>query len=317
MVPEEKVLTNRLDVTPWPYPAVTWDVIRGSRQVGKPNVPNSEAHIVPRLGISQNSAAFLYYREKKVFSPTSIHWLRSPGSIQNIQNAETAVMRDVNDLNERCDNLVEWACWQALSGHLNFATDDVVCSVDYKLPATHTPTVVNEWGATGTTVAQIVGNVQAWKRLIRRDGRVKATEAWCTELTMTLILAAFTRASQTLLSDRMRDAYYADGVIPGFMGLDWNEVESQYDSDENGTMALFLPDYALAITNLQANRPMEIMHGPTADDSAPEGFTGKFSKTWKDEDPSARQVLLELNFLPIITRPEQVVYCSDVGAGGS
>ena len=51
--PENLVLSNSLPKTPWPYPSVTWDVIKGSRMVAKPNVPNSEAHIVPRLGVSQ------------------------------------------------------------------------------------------------------------------------------------------------------------------------------------------------------------------------------------------------------------------------
>lgn len=312
--PETLVLSNSLPRTPWPYPSVTWDVVRGSRMVGRPNVPNSEAHIVPRLGISQQSASFLYYREKKVFEPTTLHWLRAPGSIQNIQNAEQAVMREVADLNLRCDNLVEWACWQALTGTLSFAYDDVVATVDYQLPATHLPaTPAAHWSDVATTPAQMVGNVQAWKRLISRDGRVRATTAWATELTMTYIMAAFARASQTLMSDRMRDAYYADGILPGFMGLNWNEVESQYDTDAAGTTALFLPDKALVIANLDEGRPIEIMEGPTADDEAPDGFTGKFTKTWQEKDPSARQVLLELSFLPIIRRPEQLVYVADVG----
>ena len=43
-------MLNRLDQTPWPYPSVTWDVIKGSRMVAKPNVPNSEAHVIGRLG---------------------------------------------------------------------------------------------------------------------------------------------------------------------------------------------------------------------------------------------------------------------------
>lgn len=312
--PESLVLSAELPRTPWPYPSVTWDVIRGSRTIGRPNVPNSEAHIVPRLGISQVSAAFLYYREKKVFEPTTLHWLRAAGSLSNIQNAEAAVLREVQDLNLRLDNLIEWSCWQALTGVLAFAYDDVVSTVNYQLPSSHLPSAPsNGWSNTSTTVAQMVGNVQAWKRLISRDGRVKATEAWCTELTMTYILGAFARASQTLLSDRMRDAYYATGVLPGFMGLDWNEVESQYDVDAAGTTALFLPDGALAITNLDDNRPMEIMEGPTADDEAPEGFTGKFTKTWQEKDPSARQILLECHFLPIIRRPEQFVYVASVG----
>ena len=312
--PETLVLTNKLPTTPWPYPTVTWDVIRGSRTIGRPNVPNSEAHIVPRLGISQQSASFLYYREKKVFEPTTLHWLRAPGSLSNIQNAEQAVMREVTDLNQRLSNLIEWSCWKALSGTLTFQYDDVVANVNYQLPATHLPsTPSNGWSNTATTVPQIVGNVQAWKRLIFRDGRVKPTEAWATELTMTYIMAAFSRAAQTLMSDRMRDAYYADGVLPGFMGLDWNSVESQYDIDPAGTTALFLPDGALAITNFDDNRPMEIMEGPTADDEAPEGFTGRFTKTWQEKDPSARQILLENSFLPIIRRPEQFVYVANVG----
>jgi hypothetical protein len=312
--PETLVLKNKLPTTPWPYPSVTWDVIRGSRMIGRPNVPNSEAHIVPRLGISQQSAGFLYYREKKVFEPTTLHWLRQPGSLTNIANAEQAVMREVTDLNQRLDNLIEWSCWQAISGVLAFQYDDVVANVDYQLPASHLPsTPAAGWSQSTTTVAQIVGNVQAWKRLINRDARIKPTEAYCTELTMTYVMAAFARAAQTLMSDRMREAYYASGVLPGFMGLDWIEVESQYDIDNIGTTALFLPDGALVIANLGDNRPMEVMEGPSADDEAPQGFTGRFTKTWQEKDPSARQILLEDNFLPIIRRPEQIVYVEDVG----
>lgn len=77
-VPESLVMLNRLDQTPWPYPTATWDVVKGSPLVAKPNVPNSEAHIVARLGRSQESAAFIYLREKKVFEPTTLHWLTNP-----------------------------------------------------------------------------------------------------------------------------------------------------------------------------------------------------------------------------------------------
>lgn len=60
VTPQTMVLLNRLDQTPWPFPSATWDVIKGSRAVAKPNVPNSEAHIIARLGRSQESAAFIY-----------------------------------------------------------------------------------------------------------------------------------------------------------------------------------------------------------------------------------------------------------------
>lgn len=313
--PEQLVMSRTLPKTPWPYPSVTWDVIKGSRQIAKPNVPNSEAHIVPRLGVSQESAQFVYLREKKVFEPTTLHWLRAPGSLTNKQNAEQAVLREVRDLNLRIDNFVEWCCWQALTGTLVLDFPDVQATVDYKFPASHKPTVGTSW-ATATPV-QIVNDIKAWKRLVSRDARVAANDVWLTEATLDRIFNAFVaNGSQpaNLLSDRMKDQYYATSTLPGFLGLNWHTVDSFYDTDA-GTPTMFLPDDALIIANLKEGRAMEIMEGPTADDEASDGYTGKFTKTWKEKDPSARQFLIEYHFLPVITRPEQIVYVADVAPG--
>jgi hypothetical protein len=313
-VPETLALSSALPRSANPFPTVTWDIIRGSRTVGKPNVPNAEAHIVPRLGRSQKSASFIYFREKKVFSPTTLHWIRALGQTGSLQNAEDAIMREVTELNTRCDNLVEWACWQAMSGTLAFTYPDVAGSIDYDFRSTHKPTAGVAWSS--ATAMNIVNDIIAWKRLIQRDARVPAKEAWSTEVTMQRIFNAFatgaTSSAAGLLSDNMKDQFYKTGILPGFMGLDWRTVEGQYDTD-TGSTALFLPDGALALTNLTDGRPMELLNGPTADDQAPNGFTGKFTKTWQEEDPSARQILLELNFLPIITKPDQIVYVSNVG----
>lgn len=313
--PENLIMLNRVRKPSWPYPVAQWDVIRGSRSVAKPNVPNSEAHIVPRLGRSQESAAFVYLREKKVFEPTTIHWLRTPGSLA-ARNAEQAVMREIGDLNQRFDNFAEYCLWQALTGNLVLDYPDVQANVNYQFPTSHKPaSVAASWA--GATPKQIVANIRAWKRLINRDGRVPAKEAYATELTIQYIFDSFATTGATnfmggtLLSDRMKDEYYKTGMLPGFMGLDWNATESVYETD-GGTETLFLPDNALIIANLTDNNPMELLIGPTADDDAPENFTGKFAKTWKEKDPSARQYLLEWIFLPIITRPEQIVYVADV-----
>lgn len=313
--PEALVLSNSLPKTPWPYPSVTWDVIKGSRMIAKPNVPNSEAHIVPRLGVSQESAAFIYLREKKVFEPTTLHWLRAPGSLNNTKNAEAAVLREVKDLNQRIDNFVEWSCWQAMTGTLVLDYNDVQATVDYKIPASHKPTVTTSW-ATATPV-QIISDIKAWKRLIARDARVPATDAYLTDPTMDRIFNAFAANGSVpanLLSDRMKDEFYKSGTLPGFLGLNWHTIESFYDSDA-GAATQFVADDALFITNLKEGRAMEIMEGPTADDEAPDGHTGKFTKTWKEKDPSARQFLIEYSELPVISRPEQIVSISDVAPG--
>ena len=314
VAPESLVMLGRVPKTSWPFPSVTWDVIRGSRMVAKPNVPNSEAHIVPRLGRSQESAAFVYLREKKVFEPTTLHWLRTPGEIAST-NAEKAVMREVADLNQRLDNFAEFTIWGAMKGELVLDYPDVQTTVDYQLPASHKPDPGTGWDT--ATPQQIVSDIRAWKRLIARDGRVPAREAFATELTLSYIFDAFATTGAAnfpggqLLSDRMKDNYYAQGTLPGFMGLEWKTVETVYD-DDLGVSTLFVPDNALFIGNYTDQRPIELMVGPTADDEAPSGFTGKFSKTWKDKDPSARQFLIEWNILPVVTRPEQMVYVDDV-----
>lgn len=321
MAPENLVMLNRAPKTPHPFPVANWDVLRGSRAIARPNVPNSEAHIVPRLSRSQESAAFVYLREKKVFEPTTLHWLRAPGQLA-ASNAEQAVMREINDLNQRYDNFAEFMMWKMFSGKLVLDYVDVQATVDYKLPASHQPAPAVSW-ATATPV-QIVNDIRAWKRIIRRNGRVEAKEAFATEVTVQHIFDSFatnTSGVGSLLSDRMRDSYYSTGTIPGFMNLQWNLVEAVYDASGAGYTAsptdpgdetLFLSDNGLLMGNFTENRPYHLIEGPTADDEAPEHFTGKFAKTWKDKDPSARQYLLEWNLLPVMERPEQFVWVDSV-----
>lgn len=316
-VAENLVLLNSVPRSPWPFPSATWDVIKGSRMVAKPNVPNSEAHIVPRLGRSQESAAFVYLREKKVFEPTTLHWLRTPGELAAI-NAEKAVLREVNDLNQRFDNFAEFCLWSALTGTMTFNYPDVQANVDYKFAASHKPHPATGWNT--ATPQSIVADIRAWKRIIQREGRVPVRDAYATELTIAYIFDSFathgvanTFLGGTLLSDRMKDQYYTTGVLPGFLGINWNPVEQVYE-DDNFNLTLFVPDNALFLGNYTDNRPIEMLDGPTADDEAPEQFTGKFAKTWKDHDPSARQYLVEWSLFPIVTRPEQMMYIADVTA---
>lgn len=328
--PESHELLSRIPSTPHPFPTVQWEIIRGSRAVARPNVPNSEAHIVPRLGRSSASAAFVYLREKKVFEPTTLHWLRqAANSVSELSNtrAEESVLREVADLNTRFDNFAELMCWKALTGNLVLDYPDVQANVDYKFLASHKPTVGTSWAT--ATPTQMVENVRAWKRLIKRDGRVPAVDAYTTETTMTRIFNAFAAVGSAapgtgggvLLSDRMKDQYYQTGILPGFMGLNWKPQEAVYDADDAsysanptdpGAETGFIGEDSIIIGNFTDNRPMEMFIGPTADDEAPDGYTGKFAKTWKDKDPSARQYLLEWNLLPVITRPEQFVYVADV-----
>lgn len=329
--PEKLTMLSRVPQTPHPFPTVQWEVIRGSRAIARPNVPNSEAHVVPRLGRSQESASFIYLREKKVFQPTTLHWLRqvarNTGELARIR-AEEAVLREVHDLNTRFDNFAEYTIWQALKGRLVLDYPDVQADVDYKFLASHKPAgAAAPWPS--ATPKQIVSDIRGWKRLVKRDGGVEAREAYTSEEVVSSIFDSFATTGNAsanffggiLLSDRMKDQYYTTGVLPGFMGLQWNIQDSVFDSvdaaySENPSRPSeetpFLSNGAIILGNFTDNRPIELFVGPTADDEAPEGFTGKFAKTWKEKDPSARQYLMEWNLMPVISFPDQLVSVGNV-----
>lgn len=322
--PENLPMLSRIPKTPWPYPTAQWDVLRGSRAVARYNVVNSEAHVVDRLGRSHETASFVHLREKKLFDPTTLQWIKAPGEIARV-NAEAAVLRELKDLNTRFDNRVELDIWTMLStGQLNLEDQElgVLGNVDYKFLSSHKPNAGTSWDA--ATPAQIVADIKAWKRLLERDGGVRATEAWTTDVVLDYIFDSFaTRgaagtnfAAAALLSDNMKTQYYTTGLLPGFMGLNWQRNESVYDATGSAYTAnpanpndqtQFLPDTKLVLGNFTDNRPVELFEGLIADHDAPTNFTGKFAKNFREFDPSELQYLLAYSYLPVITRPEQFI----------
>lgn len=329
--PETLPMLSRVPKTPWPYPTAEWDVLRGSRAVARYNVVNSEAHIVDRLGRSHETAAFVHLREKKLFDPTTLQWIRTPGDVAGV-NAEKAVMRELKDLNTRFDNRVELDIWQALSGSLVIEDAEIgrLGTVDYGFLPTHKPTVANAWST--ATPAQIVANIRAWKRLVDRDGGVRATEAWTSEQVLSYIFDSFATMGAAgsnfpgaaLLSDRMKEQYYTTGQLPGFMGLSWNVNESVYDAAGSGYTTdpqdpsiadggtPFLGLNSIILGNFTDNRPIELYEGLIADHDAPANYTGKFAKNFREQDPSELQYLMAYSYLPIILRPEQFVTVASV-----
>jgi hypothetical protein len=309
LVPDQTlILLNKVRKTPSDVPHVTWEIQKGTRTMATPNVPNSEAHIVPRIGVSQQSANLVYIREKKVFQPTTMRWLKARGSLTNLQNAEQAVLREVTDLNNRVDTFYEWLLWQSLQGSITINSPDVKATVSYGFAGSHIVSAGTAWAS--ATAPQIVANIIAWKTLLRRDAKVDATQVYSRSETLQLIVNAFSASGNNLMSDRMKDSFFASGTITGFMGLNWQPIDHTYgirDSAGVESVNYFLPTGTLLMGDYETNNPIELVYGPSADDEAPDGHTGRFAKTWKEPDPSARQYLIEDHALPIITRPEQMI----------
>ena len=288
---------------PNPWPVAEWDVVASNKEIASPNTPNVEAKIVPRLGVGKRTASMVYLREKKIFRATTLHWLREPGSLAT-KNAEQAVMREIADLDRRFAAFVEFCFWSMAAGTLTLAFADVKATVDYGVAATHTPTVTTAWATIAT--ADVIGDVMAWKRLINEDGAgAVAGDVFLNSVTMETV--ANNAAIIALFSDRMKDAYLSTGSISGLLALNWKTYDSSY-VNSSGSTVKYIPDARVFMFASNPERPWFLMEGPSADHEAPAGHIGKYAKSWIEPDPSARQYLEEYHFLPILERPDQIIW---------
>lgn len=284
-----------------PETVAEWDVIKGSRQRGAPTLPNREGKLVNPLGVGKRSATFIYYREKKAFEPTTLRWLRTPGELARA-NAEAAVRREVTDLNNRLERLIESYCWDALKGTITINEPDVKATVNMGFDATHKPTAGTLWS--DTLNADIIGDVKAWKKLIKADSGYSATDVYANSTTMEYVYQS--DALRDLWTDKRKDQYFETGEVTGLLGLNWHSYDGAYE-DTSEVTQYYIPDgYIIMLTN--TGRPFELLEGPSADHDAPDMHVGKFSKSWIEKDPSARFFLIEYHFLPIVKYVDQVIY---------
>lgn len=316
---EELILSSSLPRVPITQSFYRWDIVRKARTMAQFNVPDAEANVVQQKGRSQGQASLAYTREKKTFSPTTTMWIRALGSTTALQNAEQAILAEIQDLSNRVDVLTEYVCWQALgTGKVSINQESVNVDVDYKFDDSNYAHPSTSWAT--ATPSQIVADLEVWIRTAQRRNRVQLTDAWLTSLTLQRIYQSFAENAEgggLLLTDVMRAAYFQSGMrtLPGFMGINWHVVEGQYDTSydaEAGDFEMFLPDDKIIFTNLNDGQPMKIVEGPTADFDAGQGNIGKHMKTWEEPDPSARWVLFESRWLPIITRPDRILIIPNV-----
>lgn len=292
---------------PYPLPVWEYDIITRRRNVARPNTPNSPAIIVNQQGVGKMQGGFVYTREKKVFEPTTIRWLREPGQLAT-PNAEAAVLRELSELMARIDRWEEFLIWKMLAvGSFNLTALGHAVSIDYQIPADHKPTVATFWN---TPLADIITDLQDFKRIISRS-----TDATLTTLIgNSVTISTFWRQQQVqaTLSDSQKNAFALEGKIPRFQQVDFQEYDRGYMDDftdpANPVFVPYVPDgYYAGIAEGGPGDNYAYLDGPAADDEAPTGYIGRFAKTWKDHDPSSRQILVESNGFPVLYQPNRML----------
>ena len=291
------------DINPtWEY-----DIDRPSRgALTTFNSPNGEARILDQMKVGHIQGGYAYIRDKKTFTPTAMRWLRAPGeNTANAANAERTVLRELNDMRQQHMRGEEISIWSMLQGMWTY---DLISggsvTVDYQIPSAHTPSALSGNARWGQSSDNPIGNIQGWKRVVVRESGFPIVNAMMNSVTMDL----FNRLPEVKdqLSDRQKDNYTREGVVPRFFGIDWIEYDGGY-VNSNDAYAPYIPDNKIIFFAPGGSPAWGMKYGPSADDEAPSGHTGPFVKTWSDKDPSGRQVLMEINFMPVLYKPTQLL----------
>lgn len=267
------------------------------------NTPNAEARLVDHEPIGHMQGGYAYMRDKKLFKPTTLRWLRRAGeNAVSRRNAEAYVLKEIQALRLQHQRGEEVAIWKMLHGswtydHISGHSQ----TINYNVPSAHQPTVVNGWGAAGSTP---VTDIRAWKKQTERTSGYAIRYAYMNADTMTKFLIDPQITEE--MSDRQKDRYRAEGVIPRFFGIDWIEYDSGY-VDTDGSYLPYIEDDHIILLAPGGDDVADLLYGPSADHSSPSGHTGPFAKTWDEEDPSAKQFLLENNFMPALRKPNQLI----------
>lgn len=301
VAPPENVARPLFSKKKHPFPVAEWDVLKGSRQRAQVTMPNREGKIVEQLGIGKKTSTFIYVREKKAFEPTTLRWLREPGQLAKA-NAEAAVRRESKDLNDRLERLVESFCWDALKGTITISEPDVKATVDFGIDATHKPTASVLWS--DILNSDIIANIKAWKKLITQESGFAPTDIYLSSDVMEYVYK--NDEIRSLFSEKHKHGYLQTGHIEGLLGMDWHIFDGGYENTSDVFVPYIPTTHILMIA--KGGTPFVLMEGLSADEDAPKQYVGKFAKSWKTTDPSARFILVEYNFLPIIMRPDNIVY---------
>lgn len=307
MPPADGLLGHQLvGREPWADAYWEYDILSRRRNIARPNTPNSPAIIIDQNGIGKMRGGFIYTREKKVFSPTVIRWLRAPGELAR-PAAEAAVLREMQELVARVDRWEEFLIWKMLAvGSFDLADLGHNISIDYGIDPSHTPTVSTFWN---TPTANLVTDMQDFKRIISRDSDARLTTMYGNGPT----IETFYRHQQvqSMLSDMQKGAMVTEGVLPRFQQVSFAEYDRGYVDDFTApttpVFVTYIPDGFFVGIATGGPRSFTYLDGPVADDEAPIGATGRFSKTWKDKDPSQRQILLESNGFPVLFQPDHLI----------
>jgi len=277
------------------------DIIKGKRKLAPFVSPLMQGKIVERAGYESRSIKPPYVKPKMVTTAADI-LKRQPGEIIYQGNMDPATRaqqqlgKDLLYLRDQVTRREEWMAAQALTtGKVLAKGEGIDLLIDFLMSATHKITLVDEalWSNAGSDP---VANIATWRDLLAEDSGLPGD---------TLLLGSDARqafvgnANVQKKMDKTKIAlgqidlkalpngliYYGNVELVDIYG--YNEW---YVDDDSGLSTPMIPANMAVMGSTKAR--CERLYGAIQDLKAI-AAVDVFPKSWEEEDPSARMLLLQ------------------------
>ncbi|MGU0755844.1 major capsid protein [Pseudomonas aeruginosa] len=301
------------------------DIVKGTRKMAPFVHPRLPGSLSLRSGYRSTTYKPPYIQPKRETTAELI-LKRSPGenpfaTKSALQRAGEQLGKDLADLDDEITRREEWMCAQALTtGSINVKGEGVDDVIDFQMEDTHKVTLATgKWGTSG---ADPIGNLRAWKRLLAKDsGRTANVSVFSGEA-----LDAFQNDESVMkkLNTRRVDLgmikpeELPDGVTylgylndPGVDIYGYDEWYVPDDGDKKEQPMISAGGIILGSTNTRN----AMLYGAIQDlDAIESGLieASRFPKSWTTKEPSVRWVKLQAAALSGLLEPDAFLFAKVV-----
>jgi len=293
-------------------PRFAWDIYGASERVLKSISANEPAQVTAQEGYQTVTCDAPRFAEKRLIAAHELASMRGFGQQALPALLKEHIGREQAQMRRKMDLTREFMAAKALSGQVVDDAGQVL--VDYNFAAEQTPTL------TGTDLwtdqaSDPLKNIRAWKKQIAQSvGQVSKWVGFCGSAAMDALLD--NGAVLELIKYTQGGEIASDGRIANLGGVAIYEYYGSY-VDSTGTRQDLIPADRFVLVGVAEDGFAEL-YAPVVDfDSefgAGQGKPGEVfsAKSWKTDDPSGRWLKVEARPLPVIMRPDSIIYAQVV-----
>lgn len=280
------------------------DIQKGNRRLAAYVSPLLQGKVVTREGFTTNTYEPPYIKEKMI--TTSQDFLTRDmgtnvysGGQSAQQKAQKQLGKDIRTLAMRCDRTEEVQASQAIqTGIVTAVGDGISATIDFGLLSSHKPVLTSTDKWDDLTNSDPIADLRTWRDLVSQDAGmvpkdvIMGADAIKNFLRNTKVQALLD--NRRIVMGQIDPSNLPNGVIYwGHLnesGLDvWEYTEWYYDVGLSTEVPMIDPDKVV----MWARGARATRHYGAIQDLKANFVVPRFVKSWEEEDPSGRFVMLQ------------------------